>query len=364
MRENKNNEVTKVLDTLAEDPSRMNEMLGGNTETVVRSILNDGKLSDAEISGIAKQVSENNVMKLYLGADGQIDAANLMKLTGGFTGAKADEATRASGIGALLDGKLDANDVIAVMNMLSSSNSTSSASANSGLGLLGSLLGGSQQTAQTQTQQTGGLGSLLGALSGNTQQTQTAQAVPSAASVTLSGMQLAQIMQMFTKEQLKITQSQAKQEVTLNQTQLKQMIAQLGGKVYTSSKQTVTLTGLQLAQIMMMLGSGTVQITQAQAKQNITLNAKQMEQMMNSLNGTQTQTAQAQQTGGLGSLLGALSGQAKPAQTASQQTAAQNNDAGQVFSFGNNTASQAQSSQSSGDLGSLLSLASLLMGKK
>jgi hypothetical protein len=143
---------------------------------------------------------------------------------------------------------------------------------------------------------------------------------------------------MFTKEQLKITQAQAKQSVTLNGEQLKQMLNQLGGKVYTSSKQTVTLTGLQLAQIMSMLGSGTVQITQAQASQNITLNAKQMGQLMSQLTG---QTA-----------------------AAGQQTAAPaNNGYGQVFSLnGNNT--NAQNTSSAGNLSSLMNLASLLMGKK
>ncbi|MBQ1530996.1 MAG: hypothetical protein IIZ57_02525, partial [Solobacterium sp.] len=155
------------------------------------------------------------------------------------------------------------------------------------------------------------------------------------------GMQLAQIMQMFTKEQLKITQAQAKQSVTLNGSQLKQMLNQLGGKVYTASKQTVTLTGLQLAQIMSMLGSGNVQITQAQASQNITLNAKQMAQLMSQLTGQPAASAVNQQPA------------AAPA----------NNGYGQVFSLnGNNTA--AQNTSPAGNLNSLMNLASLLMGKK
>ena len=339
----KNNEVSKVLNALASDPSKMNDMLKNGTEGVVRGILADEKLSDSEVSEITRQVSENNIMKLYLGAEGQIDAANLMKLTGGFN-SKPDGVTRASGIGALLDGKLDANDLLAVMNMLQSTSGNNTAAQQSSPtgGLLSALLGGGAQPQQAQQPQQNSTGSLLGNLfgGGQTQQPQT-QTTSANATVTLSGMQLAQIMQMFTKEQLKITQEQAKQSVTLNGSQLKQMLNQLGGKVYTSSKQTVTLTGLQLAQIMSMLGSGNVQITQAQASQNITLNAKQMGQLMSQLTGQSAAAAVNQQ----------------PA------SAPANNGAGQIFSLnGNNTA--AQNTSSAGNLNSLMNLASLLMGKK
>lgn len=338
----KNNEVSKVLNTLANDPSKMNDMLKDGTEGVVRSILADEKLSDSEVSEITRQVSENNIMKLYLGAEGQIDAANLMKLTGGFN-SKPDGVTRASGIGALLDGKLDANDLLAVMNMLQSTsgNNTAAQSSPTG-GLLSALLGGGAQPQPQQVQQPqqNSTGSLLGNLfgAGQPQQPQT-QTTNANATVTLTGMQLAQIMQMFTKEQLKITQEQAKQNVTLNGSQLKQMLNQLGGKVYTQSKQTVTLTGLQLAQIMSMLGSGNVQITQAQASQNITLTAKQMGQLMSQLTGQ--------------------------APAANQQAAAApaSNGAGQIFSLGGNSA-QPQNTSNAGNLNSLMNLASLLMGKK
>ena len=253
----KNNNVTKVLSTLASDPSKMNDMLKDGTEGVVRSILADEKLSDSEVSEDTRQVSENNIMKLYLGAEGQIDAENLMKLTGGFS-SQADGVTRASGIGALLDGKLDANDLLAVMNMLQSAsgNNTSAQQSSPTGGLLSALLGGGQTAQQAQQPQQNSTGSLLGSLFGGTQAQQQTQTTSANTTVELTGMQLAQIMQMFTKEQLKITQAQAKQSVTLNGSQLKQMLNQLGGKVYTSSKQTVTLTGLQLAQIMSMLGSG------------------------------------------------------------------------------------------------------------
>ncbi|MCR5449680.1 MAG: hypothetical protein K6F23_09805 [Solobacterium sp.] len=339
----KNNNVNKVLNTLASDPSKMNDMLKDGTEGVVRGILADEKLSDSEVSAITKQVSENNIMKLFLGAEGQIDAENLMKLTGGFS-SKADGVTRASGIGALLDGKLDANDLLAVMNMLQSTsgNNTSAQQSSPTGGLLSALLGGGAQPQQAQQPQQNSTGSLLGNLFGTQPQQPQTQTTSANATVTLSGMQLAQIMQMFTKEQLKITQAQAKQSVTLNGSQLKQMLNQLGGKVYTASKQTVTLTGLQLAQIMSMLGSGNVQITQAQASQNITLNAKQMGQLMSQ-----------------------LTGQPAAASAVNQQPAAApaNNGYGQVFSLnGNNTT--AQNTSPAGNLNTLMNLASLLMGKK
>ena len=404
MSEKKDKQVTKVLDALASDPSKMTQMLGGNSETVVRGLLKDEKLSDEEVTGITRQVEGNNVMKLFLGADGQIDAKDLMKLTGGFTAAPT-EATRASGIGALLDGKLDANDLLAVMSLMNgNSNSQQTASPNllsalfnsttqpaqqaqpsnglfsllggqpaqqaqpqqsqaSGLGsLLGALAGQQpQQAAQPQQtqQQASGLGSLLGMLGGQqpqqaqqTIQTQTAEGM----TVTLSGMQLAQIMQMFTSEQLKITQDQAKQSITLNADQLKQTIAKLGGKVQTKSKQTVTLTGRQLAAIMLMLGTGTLNITQAQMDQQITLNASQMNQLITSLSANQKPAS-------------SKPAQNKPAQNkpAQAQTQAQNKPEGygQVFSFGGGQQAQPQaSSASSQDMSSLINLASLLLGGK
>ncbi|MBQ1531900.1 MAG: hypothetical protein IIZ57_07160, partial [Solobacterium sp.] len=234
----KNNEVSKVLNALASDPSKMNDMLKDGTEGVVRGILADEKLSDSQVSEITRQVSENNIMKLFLGAEGQIDAENLMKMTGGFS-SKPDGVTRASGIGALLDGKLDANDLLAVMNMLQSTsgNNTSAQQSSPTGGLLSALLGGGAQPQpqpqQVQQPQQNSTGSLLGNLFGTQPQQPQTQTTSADATVTLSGMQLAQIMQMFTKEQLKITQAQAKQSVTLNGSQLKQMLNQLGGKVYT-----------------------------------------------------------------------------------------------------------------------------------
>ncbi len=351
----------------------MTEMLGGNTETVVRGLLKDEQLSEEEVSGITRQVAENNVMKLYLGADGQIDAKDLMKLTGGFTAAPS-QATRASGIGALLDGKLDANDLLAVMSLMNgNSNSQASTSPNLLSALfnsttqpaqqtqpsngLFSLLGGGQQAQQpqpAQQPQTGGLGSLLGLLGGNTQQAQQPAAQTQTAegmTVTLTGMQLAQIMQMFTKEQLQITQAQAKQNVTLNADQLKQMIAKLGGKVQTKSKQTVTLSGKQLAAIMLMLGSGTLQITPAQMEQQITLNASQMNQLITSL-AANAKPASVKPAA-----------QAKP--QAQTQAQAQNKPEGygQVFSFGGGQQAQ-QPQTSSQDMSSLINLASLLLGGK
>ncbi len=368
----KNNEVKKVLDALAEDPSRMKQMLGGNTREVVRSVLNDDSLSEGDVSRISEQVEDNNVMKLFLKANGQIDPANLMRLTGGFEA--KEEVTRASGIGALLDGKLDANDVIAVMNLMNGNSSSSSSTASPNLlsalfgsttqpaqqpaasnGLLSLLGGGQQAQAQPQQQaQASGLGSLLGALTGQNSaaqaQPQTQTVTQNGMTVTLSGLQLAQIMQMFTKEQIQITQAQSKQNVTLTADQLKQTISKLGGKVQKNSKQTVTLSGSQLAAIMVMLGSGSLQITQAQMDQQITLNASQMNQLITSLASPAQAAAKPQ-------------AQNKPAAQAAQNSKPEGY--GQVYSFGGNAPQQsANTNASSADLSSLMNLASLLMGKK
>lgn len=166
---NTNDNVTKVFRTFEENPSEMNKLLKGNETEVIRGILNDASVSDEEVQEVTRQVNENNVMKLYLGADGQIDANQLMDLTGGFTSVERGKKTDA--IGALLDGKLDIKDLLALITLMSGSSSSSQSSGSNSL--LGSLFGSSQP--QQQTQQTNPLNLFNVLLGGQTQQPQQQQ---------------------------------------------------------------------------------------------------------------------------------------------------------------------------------------------
>lgn len=166
---NTNDNVTKVFRAFEENPSEMNKLLKGNETEVIRGILNDASVSDEEVQEVTRQVNENNVMKLYLGADGQIDANQLMDLTGGFTSVERGKKTDA--IGALLDGKLDIKDLLALITLMSGSSSSSQSSGSNSL--LGSLFGSSQP--QQQTQQTNPLNLFNVLLGGQTQQPQQQQ---------------------------------------------------------------------------------------------------------------------------------------------------------------------------------------------
>ena len=170
---NTNDNVTKVFKAFEENPSAMNDLLNKDETEVIRGILGSANVSDEELKEVTRQVNENNVMKLYLGADGQIDANQLLGMTGGFTSVERGKKTDA--IGALLDGKLDIKDLLALITLMSG-NSSSSHSNTSG-GLLGTLLGGSQQ--QQQTQQASPLSLFNSLLNASQAQQQQQQQTPS-----------------------------------------------------------------------------------------------------------------------------------------------------------------------------------------
>ena len=164
---NTNDNVTRVFHAFEENPAAMNDLLKGDEKEVIRSVLNDESLSDEDLQEVVREVNDNNVMKLYLCADGQIDGAQLLEQTGGFTSVERGKKTDA--IGALLDGKLDIKDLLALITLMSGSQS-SQASSQTSSSLLSTLLGGSQQ--QTQPASPASLFSqLLGAQPAQQQQT-------------------------------------------------------------------------------------------------------------------------------------------------------------------------------------------------
>ena len=160
-------DTEKVIKVLESDPVKLESMLTEDTQ-VVRSVLSGESLSDEELKQINEQVKDNNLVKLYLGANGQIDAKDLVELKK--MAEDTSNPTRAAGISAFFDGKLDVNDLLAVAGLLGAG--SNKPQSNSGMNLLTTLLGGGQQ----QTQQSSQGGSLLSALfGGQPQQTQQVQ---------------------------------------------------------------------------------------------------------------------------------------------------------------------------------------------
>ncbi|MBR2801142.1 MAG: hypothetical protein IKE21_00950 [Erysipelotrichaceae bacterium] len=192
-----------VLKGFSADPTKLNALLGeGDKTQVIRGLLGSTELSDAEVEEVSKDVLDNNVIKLFTGAEGSIDAADLMNTVGDLSD---NTVTRAKGIAALFDGKLDINDALLLVSLLSgkglgkvnastalsllaklvggssssnssaslltnvigsmlggSSSSNTSTAANAATGLLGTLLGGNSKPASTSSSGTGLLGALLG----------------------------------------------------------------------------------------------------------------------------------------------------------------------------------------------------------
>ncbi|MBR3365273.1 MAG: hypothetical protein IKG53_10425, partial [Solobacterium sp.] len=193
---NTNDNVTRVFHAFEENPAAMNDLLKGDEKEVIRSVLNDESLSDEDLQEVVREVNDNTVMKLYLCADGQIDGAQLLEQTGGFTSVERGKKTDA--IGALLDGKLDIKDLLALITLMSGTSQSSQASSQTSSSLLSTLLGGTQQ--QTQTASPASLFSqLLGAQPA--QQTQQQQ-TPSLFSSLFGTPQQAQQTQQSSNEQL------------------------------------------------------------------------------------------------------------------------------------------------------------------
>lgn len=159
-------DTDKVIKVLESDPVKLEGMLNGETQ-VVRSVLGGEELSEDELKQISEQVKDNNLVKLYLGANGQIDAKDLVELKK--MAEDTSNPTRAAGISAFFDGKLDVNDLLAIAGLLGAG--SNKPQSNSGTNLLTTLLGGGQQ----QTQQSSQGGSLLSALFGGQPQQQQVQ---------------------------------------------------------------------------------------------------------------------------------------------------------------------------------------------
>ena len=172
-----NQYADQVFKALAQDPQKMNELLQGNDKQAVRSILNNTEINDAELDAVTKEIEENAVVRLYQGAGGAIDAKQLMDMTGGFTPDRS-APSKGKGVAALLDGKLDINDILALASLMGAgSQPAQQQTASPASGLLSAFLGGGQsQPVQNNTPQANSMNSLLSAMFGVPQQQPVQQA--------------------------------------------------------------------------------------------------------------------------------------------------------------------------------------------
>ena len=188
----------KVLSAFSENPALMEKLLTAKKEAPVRALPGQDPTSlflksilgeDTDVSSTGEALEGNGLMQLYLGADGDIDAKELMDYVGGFSGTKANSNPS---VKALLDGKLDFKEILMLVALLKLMKGGKKPAQSSGLGLLGSLLGGTTQQSQSnnalnlfssmlnaqasqpaqQTQTTSLFGNLFGTQTQQPQQTQ------------------------------------------------------------------------------------------------------------------------------------------------------------------------------------------------
>lgn len=250
----------KVVKALENDPVKLTEMLNG--KPVVRSVLGGDNLSDEEVQQIDAEVKDNNLVKLFLAANGKIDANQLVELKR--MAEDTSNPTRAAGISAFFDGKLDVNDLLAVAGLLGSGSSKPQQS--TGMNLLTTLLGGGTQ----QTQQSSTAGNLISALlgGGTTQQTQQTQGANNLLSMLLGGG--TQTAQQSKPQQSKPQQSKPQSKPQQAQSANDILSLLLGGT--TSQTQQVQQAQQSANPLNALFGFNTQQTTTAQNNNSGTYN--------------------------------------------------------------------------------------------
>ncbi len=157
--------TVKVLEAFEKDPAKMNDLLDSNKD-VVRELAGNSE----DVDAVKQELSENPLVRLFTEANGDIDANELMRIVN-----DDSNPTRASGVMALLDGKLDINDFITLYKMFNKGSGASSllsllggqSQQNTSTNPLAALLGNNQKPAQQQSSN-----QLLSALLGTQQQAQ------------------------------------------------------------------------------------------------------------------------------------------------------------------------------------------------
>lgn len=141
-----NNNTTKVLSAIDNNPELLNQLLNGSNEQVTRGgapanpLINIlGNVSNEELATVSHEVAQNPVVQLFLGSSGSLDSKDLLEYVGGVQGTRAGNN---NAVRALFDGRLDLKEVLLIIVLLKLfKRKNSNTYNNSAIGLLGSLLG-------------------------------------------------------------------------------------------------------------------------------------------------------------------------------------------------------------------------------
>ncbi len=149
-------ENTNVLNALT--PEVMNQLLEAKKAGTDRAAGSDpvsavlkGILGqNADVSAAAETLNSNGLMQLFLGADGDIDAKELMDYVGNFSGGTGANPNNNAAVRALMDGKLDFKEILILLALLKlMKGGKKPAQTQTSGGLLNSLLGASTQSSST-----------------------------------------------------------------------------------------------------------------------------------------------------------------------------------------------------------------------
>ena len=155
---------SKILQILEKDPSMIDKILEASEAPVTRGMPGESGLDSAiaqilgadasadDIRSAKEALSDNKVLQLYRGAEGSLDANELISYMGGLSGNSDDKTVRA-----FLDGKLDLKEILIIVMLLKMfKKKNTQASYNTGSSFLSSLFG------MSQPQNTGLFGNLFG----------------------------------------------------------------------------------------------------------------------------------------------------------------------------------------------------------
>ncbi len=327
-----NNYSKKVFELLKQKPQYMKAFLTGQEAELVMAAAAPAKPGSAEVKEVLGEVRDNPVVKMYIGAGGEIDAAELIGLTGGFEKGPGFNPTGNAGVEALFDGRATAEEMLALRKVVSEAPTRGV-----GTDIISALLG---LAAENQAQ------------SSNT---------------TLNNKQLNELMTLVYQA---ANGKNVSKKISITAGQLNYLIRAYGVNTSVQPGAQQTASGGTISQILSLLGGGNSQANQQAAAQqsngaaDLLLNAllgggQQTNQNANpyaQLFGAQTNQQAAQNANPYGQLFSSLLG-GQPAQNNTNAGAAQQANQGQIYSLNGGSAQQSPSA-----LGSLFSLAGQLLG--
>ena len=154
----------KILKALQDDPALIDKLLKAaeapvtrdagspsETESFISQLV--GSTDPDSVRAAEDALKNNKVLELYSGAEGAIDAKELIDYVGGLEGSENKDST----VRAFLDGKLDLKEILMIIMLLKMfKKKNTNASYSTGSNLLSTLFG------LSQPQQSSGFGNLFG----------------------------------------------------------------------------------------------------------------------------------------------------------------------------------------------------------